>query len=310
MGYVKLSILQLILAVLLSAGLSAQDQTLFILHTNNTNGALENCYCPDHPFGSVEKRTIFVKDFINEHPNTVLVDAGDFFTMTHQSYKDSLMAEAYALLPYDAILPGDQELTMDGDKIDPLLGLMNTKIVGTNIAMDGVNNLVSSHLVDRGGYSIAIMGIMDPYAVKYYSDEIKEKIKLNNPIDAVKSEMGILKNKADIFVLLTHQGADLDVAFAEKVKGIDVIVGSHSQSAMDEPKEVNGTLIVQAGKEGYYVGTVEMVLKGKEVVSKTGRIDTMKFAMPDDDRVMNMIHEYENKTGRINRRKLKMKEEK
>ncbi|MDP7336302.1 MAG: hypothetical protein QF648_00440, partial [Candidatus Marinimicrobia bacterium] len=241
MGYVKLSILQLILAVLLSAGLSAQDQTLFILHTNNTNGALENCYCPDHPFGSVEKRTIFVKDFINEHPNTVLVDAGDFFTMTHQSYKDSLMAEAYALLPYDAILPGDQELTMDGDKIDPLLGLMNTKIVGTNIAMDGVNNLVSSHLVDRGGYSIAIMGIMDPYAVKYYSDEIKEKIKLNNPIDAVKSEMGILKNKADIFVLLTHQGADLDVAFAEKVKGIDVIVGSHSQSAMDEPKEVNGT---------------------------------------------------------------------
>ena len=129
-----LDLIQLILAVLLSAGLSAQDQTLFILHTNNTNGALENCYCPDHPFGSVEKRTIFVKDFINEHPNTVLVDAGDFFTMTHQSYKDSLMAEAYALLPYDAILPGDQELTMDGDKIDPLLGLMNTKIVGTNIA--------------------------------------------------------------------------------------------------------------------------------------------------------------------------------
>jgi 2',3'-cyclic-nucleotide 2'-phosphodiesterase (5'-nucleotidase family) len=89
MGYVKPSILRLILTVFLSAGLFAQDQTLYILHTNNTNGALENCYCPDHPFGSVEKRTIFVKDFINEHPNTVLVDAGDFFTMTHQSYKDS-----------------------------------------------------------------------------------------------------------------------------------------------------------------------------------------------------------------------------
>jgi len=113
MGYVKLSILQLILAVLLSAGLSAQDQTLFILHTNNTNGALENCYCPDHTFGSVEKRTVFVEEFINRHPNTILVDAGDIFTMTHQLFKDSLMAEAYALLPYDAILPGDQELTMD-----------------------------------------------------------------------------------------------------------------------------------------------------------------------------------------------------
>ncbi|MBT3662895.1 MAG: hypothetical protein HOG73_00690 [Candidatus Marinimicrobia bacterium] len=310
MGYVKLSILQLILAVLLSAGLSAQDQTLFILHTNNTNGALENCYCPDHTFGSVEKRTVFVEEFINRHPNTILVDAGDIFTMTHQLFKDSLMAEAYALLPYDAILPGDQELTMDSDKIGHLLDLMKTKIVATNITIDSDNHFVKSHIVNKRGSKVAILGIMDPYAVKYYSDEIKEKIKLNNPIDAVKSEMEILKNKADIFVLLTHQGADLDVAFAEKVKGIDVIVGSHSQSAMDEPKEVNGTLIVQAGKEGYYVGTVEMVLKGKEVVSKTGRIDTMKFTMPDDDRVMNMIHEYENKTGRINRRKLKMKEEK
>jgi len=300
MGYVKPSILRLILTVFLSAGLFAQDQTLYILHTNNTNGALENCYCPDHPFGSVEKRTIFVKDFINEHPNTVLVDAGDFFTMTHQSYKDSLMAEAYALLPYDAILPGDQELTMDGDKIDPLLGLMNTKIVGTNITMDGVNSLVSSHLVDRGGFSIAIMGIMDPYAVKYYSEELKEKIELSDPVKAVEAEMEILKDKADIFILLTHQGADLDEAFAEKVKGLHVIVGSHSQSTMDEPKEVNGTLIVQAGKEGYYVGTVALILNKETIEAKSGRIDTMTFDMPDDDRVMEMIHEYESKTGKIN----------
>jgi len=310
MGYVKPSILRLILTVFLSAGLFAQDQALYILHTNNTNGALENCYCPDHPFGSVEKRTIFVKDFINEHPNTVLVDAGDFFTITHQSYKDSLMAEAYALLPYDAILPGDQELTMDGDKIDPLLGLMNTKIVGTNITMDGVNSLVSSHLVDRGGFSIAIMGIMDPYAVKYYSEELKEKIELSDPVKAVEAEMEILKDKADIFILLTHQGADLDEAFAEKVKGLHVIVGSHSQSTMDEPKKVNGTLIVQAGKEGYYVGTAALILNKETIEAKSGRIDTMTFDMPDDDRVMEMIHEYESKTGKINRQKLKMKEEK
>ena len=38
----------------------AQDGKLYILHTNNTNGALENCYCPDHPFGAVEKRSIYL----------------------------------------------------------------------------------------------------------------------------------------------------------------------------------------------------------------------------------------------------------
>ncbi|MBC8345629.1 MAG: hypothetical protein ISR82_01260 [Candidatus Marinimicrobia bacterium] len=310
MGYVKPSILRLLLAVFLSAGIFAQDQTLYILHTNNTNGALENCYCPDHPFGAVEKRTIFIEDFIRKHPNTILVDAGDFFTMTHQSFKDSLMAEAYALLPYDAILPGDQELTMDSDKIEHLLGLMKTKIVATNITINGVNNFVKSHIVNKGGFNIAILGIMDPYAVKYYSEDIKEKIQLSDPVEAVKAEMEILKDKAEIFILLTHQGADLDHAFAEKVKGLHMIVGSHSQSAMDNPKEVNGTLIVQAGKEGYYVGTAELIINKEGLVTKSGRIDTMTFDMPDDSRVMEMIYEYETKTGRINRQKLKMKEEK
>jgi 2',3'-cyclic-nucleotide 2'-phosphodiesterase (5'-nucleotidase family) len=77
---------------------------------------------------------------------------------------------------------------------------------------------------------------------------------------------------------------------------------------LDKPEEVNGTLIVQAGKEGYYVGIAELIINGKDVVSKSGRIDTMKFEMPDDERVMNFIHEYEQKSGRINRRKLKEKE--
>ena len=89
-----------------------------VIYTNNTNGALENCYCPDRPYGSVEKRSIYVSNFFKKHPNSILVDAGDIFTMAHRSYKDSLMAEAYKLLPYDAILYGDQELTMNSKTLD------------------------------------------------------------------------------------------------------------------------------------------------------------------------------------------------
>ena len=87
--------------------------SLFILHTNNTNGALENCYCPDHPLGSIEKRSLYINDFINSNPRTIILDAGDFFTMSKKLLKDSLVCEAYATIPYDGILLGDQELTRD-----------------------------------------------------------------------------------------------------------------------------------------------------------------------------------------------------
>ena len=283
----------------------AQDGKLYILHTNNTNGALENCYCPDHPFGAVEKRSIYFSNFLQKNPNTLILDSGDIFTMTHQPLKDSLMAEAYNLLSYDAILFGDQELTMDSTTLNQLTNLMKTKIIATNLVYPGI---LKSHIVVKNKLRIAILGIVDSYALKYYPEKIRNKIILSDPIKSIKAEMKRLKKKADIFILMTHQGADLDNVIAEKIKGIDAIIGAHSQSALENPQKINGALITQAGKEGYYVGVIEMEIKKGKAISNSGKIDTMKLNMPDDPIIMKMIEEYENRSGRINHRKLDMKE--
>ncbi len=297
--------IKVVIYLLVSLGtvLFAQDKKIYILHTNNTNGALENCYCPDRPYGSVEKRSIYVSNFFKKHPNSILVDAGDIFTMAHRSYKDSLMAEAYKLLPYDAILYGDQELTMNSKTLDNLTDQMAVSVVSTNLKRKGV---VPSKIINRAGVKVAVLGVMDEYAVKYYPKEIKEKIELLNPIESIKNEMDRLSNKADIFVLLSHNGFDIDQSIAQEIDGLDVIVGSHSQSSIESPEEVNGTLIVQAGKAGYYIGVVDISMKDGKVVEKTGKIDTMKFEMPDDPRIMKLIEEYEQTTGRMNRNKQKM----
>ena len=304
MGQIKPSLL-ITLAVMLMTVLFAQERTFYILHTNNTNGALENCYCPDHPFGAVEKRSIYVSNFLKKHPNTILLDAGDIFTMTHQSLKDSLMAEAYNQLPYDVILFGDQELTMSDTELNQLVAQMDIPVVGTNIDHP---ETVKSHIIEKEGLRIAILGIIDPYAVKYYPKDVREKIELSDPIESIQAEMKRLKDKADIFILLTHQGADLDYAIAEKINGLHTIIGGHSQSAIETPETVNGALIAQAGKEGYYIGVVELIIKDGNVVEQSGRIDTMKLAMPDDQRIMQMIEEYEQRSGRINHQKSKLKE--
>tara|TARA_B100001996_G_scaffold34236_1_gene25634 strand:- start:7494 stop:8426 length:933 start_codon:yes stop_codon:yes gene_type:complete len=306
MTYLKLNKLTLFfIYVLTLTNLYSQRNTLFVIHTNNTNGALENCYCPDNPFGSMEKRSLYVRDFIKENPNTILLDAGDFVTMSQQALKDSLIAEAYGLLPYDAILYGDQELVLDARTLNRLRSQLGTTLIGTNIDR---SDFFTSKVIRRKGLRIAVMGIMDPYAIKFYPDEIKKRIRLSDPIESIKKEMKKLSSKADIFILLTHQGYDLDQDLAKKIDGLDLIIGSHSQTKIESPKEVNDALIVQAGKSGYYVGVVEIKTNRGKVIEKTGRIDTMKFNMPDDPRIMKMIEEYELKTGRMNMRKKKLKE--
>ena len=306
MTYLKLNKITLFfIYVLTVTNLYSQRNTLFVIHTNNTNGALENCYCPDNPFGSMEKRSIYVRDFINKNPNTILLDAGDFVTMSQQSLKDSLIGEAYGLLPYDAILYGDQELVLDARTLNRLRGQLGTTLVGTNIDR---SDFFTSKVIRRKGIRVAVMGIMDPYAIKFYPEEVKKRIRLSDPIKSVKKEMKKLSGKADIFILLTHQGYDLDLKLAKKINGLDLIIGSHSQTKIESPEEVNDALIVQAGKSGYYVGVVEIRTNRGKVVEKSGKIDTMKFDMPDDPRIMKMIEEYESKTGRMNMRKKKLKE--
>lgn len=301
-GQKKLSLV-ILLTVIIMAVPFAQESTLHILHTNNTNGALENCYCPDHPYGAVEKRAVYVADFIQRNPNTILLDSGDIFTMTHRSLKDSLMAVAYGKLPYDAILFGDQEMTLPTDRRAQLMSMMDIPVVGTN--MEGISTKV--HVIDKNGIKIAVLGIMDPYAIKYYPESIRDQIELTDPVEAIQVELDQLNDEADVVILLTHQGADLDYKLAESMDGIDVIIGGHSQSNLESPETVNGTLITQAGKEGYYIGVIDLTLDKGKVVDRSGRIDTMKFEMPDDPAIMNLIEEYEQKSGRVNHQKLRMK---
>ena len=145
----------------------SQDRSLYILHTNNTNGALENCYCPDHPLGSIEKRALYVQDFIKSHSRTLVVDAGDFFTMSKKLLKDSLVCEAYATIPYDALLLGDQELTRGPEFLNNVLPKTQASIVVTNLESPTLIGVRKYKLVKRSGLNIGILGVVGGNAMKY-----------------------------------------------------------------------------------------------------------------------------------------------
>ena len=87
----------------------SSEKEIYILHTNNTNGALENCLCPGKSYGSLEKRVPYISDWFEQHPNTILDDAGDFLSATGNTLKDSIAFRAYELMPYHAMGLGDQE---------------------------------------------------------------------------------------------------------------------------------------------------------------------------------------------------------
>ena len=290
--------------IILTANLYSQA-SLFIIHTNNTNGALENCYCPDNPLGSIEKRSIYIEDFINSNPRTVILDAGDFFTMSKKLLKDSLVCEAYATIPYDGFLLGDQEITRDQKFLNNVLPRLNSTIILSNLESPSIPSLRKYKIVKRGGLSIGLIGIMGNNALKYYPKNIKDSIILTDPTSTVNDIVKKIRPRTDIIILLSHQGFEQDQVLAKSLTGVDVIIGAHSQTVPKEPVFVNNILISQAGREGYYVGLIELKLsRYKKIEDHLISTISMTQDMPDDPRIMELIKYFEDKTGLINRKKL------
>lgn len=289
---------------LVFAYLTAEENTLYILHTNNTNGALENCYCPDHPYGAIEKRSIFIRDFINKHSNTIVIDAGDFLPVTNRPFLDSLVIAAYATLPYDAILVGDQELA--NKNIDVFIKRLGYSAIAANITSRQNLGLESHVIFERGGFNLGIIGIVHPSVFRFYPKELKDRFTFDDPEETIRDFIYEFSDSLDLIIALTHQGFEKDILLAQSLSGLDVIVGSHTQTKLEAGNVVNDCLIVQAGKEGYYVGIVEINFDDeKNIISSTSRLETMTLKMQDDPYIMELISALEKETGHINRNKLK-----
>ena len=281
--------------------------SLFILHTNNTNGALENCYCPDHPLGSIEKRSLYIQDFINSNPRTIVLDAGDFFTMSKKLLKDSLVCEAYATIPYDGILLGDQELTRDVKFLNTVLPKLESSIILSNLEAPSLSFVRKYKVIKRGGLSIGVIGILGGNAMKYYPKDIRDSIVLTDPASTVNEIVKRIRPRTDVIILLSHQGFDQDQVLAKSLKGVNIILGAHSQTVPKEPVIINDILISQAGREGYYVGLIELKLnKYKKIEEHIMSTISMTQDMPDHPRIMELIKYFEDTTGLINRKKLQV----
>jgi sulfur-oxidizing protein SoxB len=67
-------------------------------------------------------------------------------------------------------------------------------------------------------------------------------------------------------VLLSHNGRDLDLKLAGRVRGVDAILGGHTHDALPQPVRVGKTLVTNAGCNGKFLGVLDLQV-GKQGVA-------------------------------------------
>ena len=229
---------------------------------NNDNFAyLETCGCRISPIGGMDRRW---NAFIAYPENTrVFVDSGNLLFKTSKAsdylipqwYEQALgVVEAYNLLGADAVNLGENELALGIKKFQEIAKKAKFPFLSSNVYWKGKDELFLSDslIVNRMGKKIGIFGILHPSMV------LPGELEARDPMVVARSMVMKLRDKnVDMIIALTHQGYDADVEMLKTVKGIDMVVGGHSQSLLQSPDMQGNTLVVQLSSQGQMLGMAE-----------------------------------------------------
>ncbi len=277
---------------------AVKKDTLTILFTNSTNGYIESCDCPENPFGGLVRRVTLVNELKKDNPQILLLDGGD----TLSPYPDPLSAKyvflAMEKVGYDAIALGDQELILGRDYIKSEIEKNKLPFYSANLTTcegDVCSYLAPSHLIKEiGNLKIGIISVISPKVFIFFPRDKTKDFKVLSATETVQGFVDNFRNEVDLIIVLSHSGYEEDANLAKQIKGIDIIIGGHSQTLVKDAAGKNNTLIVQAGEKGQYLGKLDLKFDEKKKISSYQyQLLPLTKDIPDDKEVRVLVTEYQ-----------------
>jgi sulfur-oxidizing protein SoxB len=220
--------------------------------------------------GGLDRIATIVKAVRAERGERVLLlDGGDTWQNSYTSLqtKGQDMVDCMALLKPDA-MTGHWEFTLGEARVKELVEKLGFPFLAQNVRDTEWSEPVfkSSVTLERGGVRVGIIGQALPYTaianprwmIPNWSFGIRED-------DLRKEVESVRKGGADVVVLLSHNGFDLDRKLASRVAGIDVILTAHTHDALPEVVKVGKTLLVASGSHGKFVSRLDLDVRNGEV---------------------------------------------
>jgi sulfur-oxidizing protein SoxB len=158
---------------------------------------------------------------------------------------------------------------------------------------------------ELGGARIGIIGQAFPYTPISHPLRFVPDLSFGIRDEQIKQLADELRKekKVDAVVLLSHNGVAVDLKLAaERVKGIDVILGGHTHDGLPEPIKVGDTLVINSGAHGKFLSRLDLdVSNGRIAAYRYKLIPVLSNYIPEDAEMAALIKKlrapYEAKLG-------------
>ncbi|XP_008278215.1 5'-nucleotidase [Stegastes partitus] len=306
---------------------------LTLLHTNDNHARIEETSvdsgkCPDGApcFAGVARRFTKVLEIRKKEKNVLFLDAGDQFqgTVWFYYYKGAEAAHFMNKLGYDVMAFGNHEFDNGVEGlIQPFLQSVNFSVVGANIKPDDTLAAKLSGLYKP--YVVLSVGSEKVAVVGYTTTETSvlsmpgQHLKFEDEVKALQVQVDKLETLGyNKIIALGHSGFDVDQDIARRVRGVDVVIGGHTNTFlysgtppstelpagpypfMVKSNDGRDVPVVQAFAFGKYLGYLKVTFDAAgNVVEAKGNPILMDSSIPEDSGVLADVEKWKQDLSRF-----------
>jgi 2',3'-cyclic-nucleotide 2'-phosphodiesterase (5'-nucleotidase family) len=208
--------------------------------------------------------TIF-RDVRRETEGTAIaLDNGDTFhgTMPAVQTHGEALAWPMGALALDG-MTAHWEFAYGVQRVRALAGRLPYPILAANCTeADGTPAFPACTVVERGGVRVGVIGLAAVIAGHLLPAADRGRLAFTLGEAELRPLIPRLRREqsADLIVVLSHLGFPQDCKLASEVPGIDVLLSGHTHNRLEAPAVVNGTLIIQSGAHGSFVGRLDLTV--------------------------------------------------
>ena len=243
---------------------------LTILHSNDMHGDFLAEEVNEQLIGGVSMLSGYVNKVRKEEKNTLYCIAGDMFrgSVIDSEFRGISTIEIMNMLAPDVVTIGNHETDYGIAHLLFIEKCAKFPIINANlhITTNNARLFKSHHIVEMDGMRILFIGILTESVLS----QTKNETLIGTFVDIHEAAQEVSRicnayNALDVdcTVLLTHIGFEEDKKLAAQLDpalGVDLIIGGHSHTFIEQPENVNGILVVQAGTGTDQIGRFDLLI--------------------------------------------------
>jgi 5'-nucleotidase len=265
----------------------ANQFRITLLQTNDTHSRIDPFPMDggrNQGLGGIARRATLVNQSRRQNPNTLLLDGGDVLQGTpyFNIYKGKIEYQTMSLCEYDASTLGNHEFDNGVESLATDLDYAKFSIVNCNYELGKTPlrpHIQTFVIRQMGPIKVGLTGVGIDFT-DLVSPKNHKGISYIEPYKPLQSVVNYLRKDVgcSLVIVLSHLGYKYDelrpsdLTIAERVSGIDWIVGGHTHTFMKEPDVISGkgghvTRILQVGWAGIILGKTDLIFEGQSLVS-------------------------------------------